>query len=242
MKSLRPPLPVKPRNPLQIPLRRLPADLPRNRRHLLLRQQRRLLPPNVSTNNENPDDQRHEFHPGANSPLTLRPLCSLCGNSCLFLLSLLHFFFASLPRRLFISTFIPSIGFRLFNFAASTINFFSPGLFKPPAVRPFTCRTLFPVPSSNPSGSGSTAPRKKINVTCSFPVMKPHTVPFKSNDGIFHGFTYSSLPAIVFFTSARKPFVTPFSFPAFSTYPSIHNRPSFPSIVGIFTSSHFAAI
>src|SRR6266481_3832831 len=144
-----------------------------------------------------------------------------------------HYLFASLPLLLFISTFIPSVGFLLFNFAASTINFFSAGLFKSPTVRTFTCRTLFPVPSSSPSGSGSAAPRKKINVTCSFPVMKPHTVPFESNDGIFHGFTYSSFPANVFFTSARKPFTTFFSLPAFSTYSSIHARPSFPSIVGI---------
>src|SRR6266481_8642391 len=144
-----------------------------------------------------------------------------------------HYLFASLPLLLFISTFIPSVGFLLFNFAASTINFFSAGLFTSSAVRTFTCRPLFPVPSSNPSGSGSAAPRKKINVTCSFPVMKPHTVPFESNDGIFHGFTYSSFPAIAFFTSARKPFTTPFCFPAFSTYSSIHARPSFPSIVGI---------
>src|SRR5882762_6243274 len=147
--------------------------------------------------------------------------------------SLPHYFFASLPLLLFISTFIPFIGFLLFNLAASTINFFSAGLFKSPTVRTFTCRTLFPVPSSNPPGSGSAAPRKKINVTCSFPVMKPHTVPFESNDGIFHGFTYSSHPAIAFLTSARKPFTTPFCFPAFSTYSSIHARPSFPSIVGI---------
>src|SRR6266436_1652726 len=33
-----------------------------------------------------------------------------------------------------------------------------------------------------------------------------------------------------------QPFTTPFCFPAFSTYSSIHARPSFPSIVGI---AHF---
>src|SRR5689334_1488637 len=106
------------------------------------------------------------------------------------------FFPASFPLLLFISTFIPFICFLLFNFAASTLNFFNAGFFTSAVVRTFTCRTCFPVPSSNPSGSVSAAPRKKINVTCSFPVIKPHTVPFESNDGIFHGFTYSSHPAI----------------------------------------------
>jgi len=65
----------------------------------------------------------------------------------------------------FFATLIPSIGSLLFIFAAATINFFNAGLFKSSAVRSFTCRKFFPVPSSNSSGSGSDVPRKNPNVT-----------------------------------------------------------------------------
>src|SRR3984893_8172886 len=212
MKSFRPPLPMKPRNPFQVPLRRLPANLPRNCRHILLPQQRRLLRADSARQRQPHNNCAHNFHchnfisilltipfqprrnqgqklvilrasdedarrTSTSTPPKLQPspplrlLLSAIG-SLVGSLSLLHYFFASLPLLLFISTFIPFIGFPLFNFAASTINFFSAGLFTSPTVRTFTCRTLFPVPSSNPSGSGSAAPRKKINVTCSFPVIK----------------------------------------------------------------------
>src|SRR5215467_12375635 len=93
-----------------------------------------------------------------------------------------------------IPTIFPDGGSFLFSFAASAINFFTPGLFTSATLRSSTCRTPFPVPSSSFSGSGSAAPRMSANVTCSLPTMKQHSGPCESNDGIFHGFTYSSLP------------------------------------------------
>jgi hypothetical protein len=47
--------------------------------------------------------------------------------------------------------------------------------------------------------------------------MKQQSGASESIDGIFHGFTYSSLPLTVFFTSALTAFITPSSFPAFFT-------------------------
>src|SRR5262249_53404927 len=60
--------------------------------------------------------------------------------------------------------------------------------------------------------------------------------PFESNEGLFHGFTYSSPPFTVFFTSSRTAFATPSNFPAFFTYALIQTPACFPSIVGIGTS------
>src|SRR5215471_1896498 len=138
----------------------------------------------------------------------LRQLDVLCLR--FYLLLVLPFLFS-------IPTIIPDGGSFLFSFAASASNFFTPDLFTSATLRSFTCRTPFPVPSSSFSGSGSAAPRMNANVTCSLPTRKQQSGPFESNDGIFHGFTYSSPPFSVFFTSARTAFVTPSSFPAFFT-------------------------
>src|SRR5690349_16036714 len=148
----------------------------------------------------------------------------------------LHFF-PSVFRRLSIPTILPDGGSFLFNLAASAINLFTPGRFTSARLRSLTLRTPFALPSSSFSGSASIAPRKNASVTCSFLSTKTHSGPFESNAGVFHGLTYSSQSAAVFFTSARTAFITPENFPAFFTYASIHNRPSLPSMVGILPSS-----
>src|SRR5689334_5458257 len=147
----------------------------------------------------------------------------------------LHFF-PSVFRRLSIPTILPDGGSFLFNFAASAINLFTPGRFTSARLRSLTLRTPFALPSSSFSGSASIAPRKNASVTCSFPSTKTHSGPFESNAGVFHGLTYSSQSAAVFFTSARTAFMTPESLLDFFTYASIHNRPSFPSMVGMLPS------
>src|SRR5579872_848449 len=58
MESSRPALPVKRSYHFQIPLRRLPAQLIRQSRHILLRQKRRLLPRRL-TRQQSARDQRH---------------------------------------------------------------------------------------------------------------------------------------------------------------------------------------
>jgi hypothetical protein len=68
MKSPRPALPVKPRYTLEIPLRRLPAQFIRQRRHIFFRQQRRFLrshhPREHSTrDNSARDNSRRHNHP-----------------------------------------------------------------------------------------------------------------------------------------------------------------------------------
>src|SRR6185437_249703 len=72
MKSPRPSLPVKRRNHLQIPLRCLPAQLIRQRRHILLRQKRRLLRPSVPrySGAQSARDHRH-----CNNLLPLLHIC-----------------------------------------------------------------------------------------------------------------------------------------------------------------------
>jgi len=149
----------------------------------------------------------------------------------------LRYFFLASSRLLFIPTIIPDGGSFLFNLAASAINFFTPGLFTSAIFRSLTFRTNLALPSSSFSGSGRAAPRRNASVTCSFPNTKQHNGPSESNDGTFHGLTYSSQPAAVFFTNPRTALATPASFPAFFTYASIHTRPSLPSIVGILPSS-----
>src|SRR5579885_1691699 len=99
-----------------------------------------------------------------------------------------------------------------------------------------------PGSSSSFPGSASAVPRRKMQLTWSLATMNPHSGPFESYEGIFHGFTYSSEPATDFFTNARTAFATPASFPAFFTYASIQTLPSFPSIVGTMPSSQAAAI
>src|SRR6266481_5175431 len=59
MKSPRSALPVKPRDPLQISLRRLAAQLIRQRRHVFLRQQRRLLRSRSAHAHSAPNDRHH---------------------------------------------------------------------------------------------------------------------------------------------------------------------------------------
>src|SRR5438445_4518021 len=68
MKPLRAALPVKSRNPLQIPLRCLPAQLIRQRRHVFLRQQRRLLRPQFTLANTAPKDHRRNNKPSHKAP------------------------------------------------------------------------------------------------------------------------------------------------------------------------------
>ena len=114
-------------------------------------------------------------------------------------------------------TIFPDGGSFLFNFAASAINLFTPGRFTSARLRTLTLRTPFALPSSSFSGSASIAPRKNASVTCSFPSTKTHSGPLESNAGVFHGLTYSSQSAAVFFTSARTAFITPEKFPAFFT-------------------------
>src|SRR6267378_1728098 len=63
MKSLRPTLPVESRQPFQVPLRRLPAQLIRQRRHILLRLQRRPLPPRHARGQSTPHRHRHNQQP-----------------------------------------------------------------------------------------------------------------------------------------------------------------------------------
>src|SRR5215471_13978315 len=125
-----------------------------------------------------------------------------------------------------IPTIIPEGGSFLFIFAASAISFFTPGLVTSATLRSFTWRTPLPVPSSSFSGSGSAAPRMNANVTCSSPTMKQHRGPFESNDGIFHGFTYSSPPLLSF-----SPVPEPPSLPSQASPPSSHNHQSKPLLV-----------
>ena len=63
MKPLRPALPVKPRNPFEISLRRLPAQFIRQRRHILFRQQRRFLRRNPAAQQQrHGQSNAHSFH------------------------------------------------------------------------------------------------------------------------------------------------------------------------------------
>src|ERR1700745_410305 len=113
----------------------------------------------------------------------------------------LRYFFLALIFLFSIPTIIPDGGFILFSFAASAINFFTPGLLTSATLRNLTFRTNRALPSNNFSGSGRAAPLRNASVTCSFPNTKQHNGPSESNDGTFHGLTYSSQPAAVFFTN-----------------------------------------
>src|SRR6266446_3360369 len=81
LKSRGPALPVQPRQPLEIPLRRLPAQLVRQRRHLLLPQQRRPLLRQSGSGRDNCPHQNNRTNLHRPLPFGVRRTCRRFSNA-----------------------------------------------------------------------------------------------------------------------------------------------------------------